>query len=826
MISGPYGWVKYDDFKGLMGKSNMYYYCIIKFKIMKKILFTLVICCFSYFGFAQGSIAGRVMDSLNNKVELAHIMIFQEDEFQKGTITSENGKFEVPNLETGSYLLKIEAMGYADYAQEFILESGNTDLGNLKLKPGSIVLDDVELVGKKRLYRKKENSLLINVEQQIAGAGGSVLELLRSTAGITFNQQNGNLSLNGKGQVAIMVDGKLSRMDGPALISLLKSMPASDIKNLEIFNNPPSRYEASGSGGLINIMTKSRTNNTQGGALTLLTGYGQGEKLGAASNFHLQYGKIGLFGNYAFNRNDSPEEWGLESEFDNPQSQKMVKTNSFRKPIILSHNYMFGSDYALHKNTRIGATLSGYSSKWDMVALDKVVRNSNNGQMEFLDIETNEINHWTQIAGNFHLEQLIGEHKLTLDYDHLYYKDDNPSNYQFEEAGQFNYKAIEKETPISFNVFNLDYNGALSEKLSLETGIKSTSSNFQNHIDVTSIVGENIIRDEELSNSTAMDEKIWAAYTSVNFKLNDKTKFTSGLRFEHTNNTLVTEEGLKAVERNYWNLFPNLIFTHQLSDTKRFQLYYNKRINRPTFNQLAPYVLFLGPDALYSGNVNLQPAFVNKFGIEWAWSGSFLNLEYLTEKDAIVEFQPRLSSNGEQYVFKAENMDRRNIISLNTAIPLRLFSWWQNENNFNLQYTYLENQIQGEPMLKRDKLSFRVSMSHQFNLAEATTLEINGYYESATLFGVSTFGRKGAVNLGIKQKIGNNADLKLSLSNLFASDNWNISTDRSRPFINSLETYFIESKIYSLTYTRNFGATKKRSKYISKSAEEEKKRVQ
>lgn len=795
---------------------------------MNKIMLMVYACFSPFLGIAQNdTVKGQVNDSLNSPVPLVHVMVFNEDTFVLGAITNSEGRFEIANLEPGSYFLKIAAIGYADFIQEFNHKGGPTDLGVLQLITESIELDGVSLVGRKKLYQRRTNSLIINVEQSIASSGGSALELLGNTAGVSINQQNSTLSLNGKGQVAIMVNGKLSRVDGQALLSQLKSLPASDIKNLEVFSNPPARYEANGSGGMINITTKSNDNSHQGGSISLTGGYGNGEKTGASTNFHYQYGKMGLFGSYSFNRNHSLEEWALQSEFNNSLSQRSVVANSRRKPVTVSHSYNLGMEYAINNTTNLGGTLSGYSSKWDMIAFDNVIRKGDAIGIEMLDIETNEINHWNHIAGNFHVQHSLGDqHELSFDYDHLYYNDDNPSNYNIDSQEQLNFVEIQKKTPITFNVFNLDYEGQLSKSVQIEVGAKTTSSNFKNNIAVSSGEGGELVMDDELSSSTQMDEQIHALYYSFQFQLGGKTSLSAGLRYEHTDNKLQIDEIGNILNRKYDNLFPNLMFNHQINDAHRIQFNYGRRINRPTFNHLAPFVLFLGPDALYSGNVNLKPSLVNKIGVEWNWLGKYLSLDYATEKDAIAEFQPRLSEDGEQYIFKAENMDHRNILSVSIGIPFQITQWWQNDTNFTCQYETLETSFQTTDF-KRNKRSFRVSSSQQFSLGSKTKLELSGYYQSPTLFGISTFGARGAFNLGLQQKLYKNyGTLKLSYNNVFASDNWKIKTSNTQPFVNTLETYFPESRIVAFTYTKNFGRNKKERKYEGNSAEEEKKRVQ
>jgi hypothetical protein len=229
---------------------------------------------------------------------------------------------------------------------------------------------------------------------------------------------------------------------------------------------------------------------------------------------------------------------------------------------------------------------------------------------------------------------------------------------------------------------------------------------------------------------------------------------------------------------------------------------------------------------LYSGNANLQPAFVNKYGIQWSWIGKNISMEYQTEKDAIVEFQPRLSENGAQYIFRAENMDQRKILSASLSVPLRIAPWWEAESNVTFLYETLRFNFQAIEY-NRNKGSFRASASQQFSLGENTKLEISGYYQSPTLQGISTFGAMGSVNLGIRQQLRKNyGTLQLTFTNVLASENWKVRTNTAQPFVKTFETYFPESRIVALTYTKSFGGEKKEVKFNGKGADEEKKRVQ
>ncbi|MTI38965.1 TonB-dependent receptor domain-containing protein [Fulvivirga lutimaris] len=784
-----------------------------------RILFWIILLSPNLLSAQAGKIKGQVVDNMDQPIPFAHIMIIDSDSTISGIPSDIKGYFAISNLNKGHYKVVISSIGYQNLELKVELLNKTIDLKKINLISISTELDEIVIEANKELYDRRHNSVIINVDKQ-ASSGGSALDILNNAGGISVNKQNGSLSILGKGKLAIMINDRLTQLDGEALIGLLNSMPASEIKKLEIYNNPPSKYDANGTGGLIKIIT-SEDKNFNGGAVSAMAGYGQGGKTGASSNFHILKNKLELSGNYSFSRNRSPEEWALDSDLE----AMKVSTQSFRNPVTVSHNYILALDYSISNNTVLGGSFSGFYRNWDMIADDRVINNSAGNEVETFDIITKEVNKWNHWSGNFHIDQTLGKsHGLSFNYNYLYFDNSNPSSYETTIQNQPGKTSIDKKTPIGFDVFNLDYTGGISNNVKIEAGVKATFSNFDNSIVVSSLDGDNIFSGNNLSNAAKMDEKIYAAYSSLEFQFGTKTNLVTGLRYEYTANLLETDDADNDIKREYGNFFPSVSASHQLNNAQYLQFNYNRRINRPTFNHLGSFVIFLGPSALYSGNTRLNPAIVSKFGVEWGWNSKYINIEYLTEKDAITEFQPRITSN-DQYLFKAENFDKRAALIITIGSPVQITAWWKADNSFTVQNERLKTAFE-QTEIDRSLNSFRISSSHRFSLGSSTTFELSGNYRSPSLFGISTFESAGSLNVGFQQTLkGNMGVLKLSYSNILASDNWKIKTEDQLLDINTFETYLPESGIVSLTYTKTFGNSKKTKKNNAHNAEEEKNRV-
>src|SRR5690606_34592262 len=179
-------------------------------------------------------------------------------------------------------------------------------------------------------------------------------------------------------------------------------------------------------------------------------------------------------------------------------------------------------------------------------------------------------------------------------------------------------------------------------------------------------------------------------------ELDTNTTINAGIRYEHTKTYLETLEEGKVVDRNYGNLFPSLFFSRRFNENKMVQLSYGRRITRPTFNQMAPWVSFFDPYTFFAGNVNIQPTFTHNIKGDYSYKSFLISLQYSQDKNVIMRFQPQIDPETNTLVFVSDNIDRRNTLAATFTIPLQIAPWWEMQNNLTANRQKINTETQGE----------------------------------------------------------------------------------------------------------------------------------
>ena len=316
-----------------------------------------------------------------------------------------------------------------------------------------------------------------------------------------------------------------------------------------------------------------------------------------------------------------------------------------RDPIVHQHNIQAGIDYEINKKSIIGVLATGYYRSWDMVATN-YAQVSTNGN---LDTTATVINNELHITGNVGIN-LNWQHnfqeneKMTFNVDYLHYHDDNPSDYAnsyYGSDGSFLYdEKMEstKVTPLALWIAAGDYSKKLSKKVDLEAGVKGTLSSFENEVLVRSLDQNNWETDSTLSGVQNLKESIGAAYVSLAVQVTKKTSAKFGLRYEYTSTNLGSETKEDLVDRQYGNLFPSLFLMHSINDDNSINFSYSKRIWRPGFFVLAPWVIFYDPKTFSTGNPALQPSITDAFDASYTYKNKMVTLSYSFTANPITQF--------------------------------------------------------------------------------------------------------------------------------------------------------------------------------------------
>lgn len=794
--------------------------------------------CLPFFSIAQTRITGNVKNKQMQALTGANVLLLKagDSSLVKGSGTAGDGSFSFENVRAGDYLVKATYVGFSDRYLPVINIAqlqAHLDLKIIELAEETEELKRVTIQSRRPMIEQKIDRMVINVKNSISAAGFTALDVLERSPGVVVNRQANLISMSGKDGVMVMINGKINYMPVSALVQMLSGMSAGNIDRIELITTPPSNLDAQGNAGYINIILINNPDFGFNGSLSATMGYGKGESPAASINFNYRKDKINLYGDYSFAID------GRKPIFTNyrrtvaPSGILESYSDVDRYPTRLSHNARLGIDYEISKKTTIGFLLSAYINRYSMSATT-TTRNFINSKPDTVVItKSTEVNNWRHAMGNFNLQHIINtSEKISLDADYLVYDNKQPFNYENNYYdGQQNFLFSEtvrtnKKTPIKFIVGKIDYTKTLSTKVSMEAGVKATFSTFDNDVIVERSQNNIWKTDADYTSYAMLKENILAAYTAYNINPNDKTNIKLGLRYEYTNSNLGTKLVKDIVDRHYGRLFPSLFISRKINADQSVNFSYSRRINRPTFNDMAPFIFFFDPNTFFSGNAGLQPAISENLKADFTFKKLIISLSYSYDDNSIAGFQSRIDSKTGKQIFFAENLDYLQTVSLVMAMPVELTKWWNMQNNVigiweQAGTTYLNVPI------KIQQASLNVRTTQNFQFPKNYSLELAAFYQTASIFGRFKVEPYGKLDIGVQKKFKNNNErLRLAVQDVFSTFKFVWLTNIENENFSKTHLQFSQATI-NLTYSRNFGrSTVKAAQNRSGGSVEERGRVQ
>jgi hypothetical protein len=779
-------------------------------------------------------ISGVIKESGGNGFPFANVLLLQQKDsaFVKGLITREDGSYSLANLDSGNYIVKASMDGYQSaFSEPFSLNSHRT-IETLTLNDAE-VLNEVIVKATKALYVQKVDRMIINVENSIVSAGGTALEILERSPGVIVNRQSNAISVVGKDGVVVMINGKISYVPASGLVQFLAGMSANNIESIELITTPPANFDAEGNAGFINIVLKKSKDTGLNGAYSFSGGYGNGGLTSDNLNFNYRKNKLNLFGSYSYSLNAQKQLFIASREYMKEGKLASTYTDSDRDPLQQNHNGRIGLDYEVTGKTIMGVLINAYNNKWSMDAFNQSFDAENGIPISFVDLNNHEINQWKHFGANYNIKHTFKPDKyISFDIDYLYYKDDNPIDYDnsfYDENKVYLYNKLAKSTkltPIKTLVSNVDYSNQLNEKLKLETGIKATFSKFENSVSVQNFDGTSWIIDPTLTNKSNLNEKIFASYGAMDLTLNEKISVKLGLRYEYTDSQLDTETDGRVVDNQYGRVFPSFFINRKFTDNLNMNLSYSKRITRPTFNDLAPFVILLDPNTFISGNASLQPAISTSIKYDINYKSIVLSFQYTNEDFSIANFQERIDEATGRLLFEASNLEFTKTFAVTFGIPIKIKSWWRMQNNLNLLNQKVKGFYNDEPVTL-SIVNFSATTTQSFKFSDRYSFEVSMFYYSPSISGTAKYNEVYGVNLGVEKKLGKKrGDFKFSINDLLNSIKYVGGTDLPDQNIKTHNVFDFSNRTFTLSFTRNFGNNKMKSARERKTgADEERKRV-
>ncbi|NQU52032.1 MAG: TonB-dependent receptor [Bacteroidetes bacterium] len=802
---------------------------------LKQFLFLSLIIFYPTIVFSQ--IQGAVRDTSNQPLSFANVLLLNQKDstVATGMMATEEGTYSITNFEPGTYIMGVSMIGYKPaYSPSFVIKTSNDHHHNepIFVEGDSHQLEDVNVVALKPLYEMKIDRMVVNVENSITSSGSTALEVLEKSPGINVDRQNNAISMNGKGGVMVMINGKQNRMPMEAAVEMLKTMSSDNIKRIELITTPPSKYDADGDAGIINIVLKKNDDFGTNGSFTLGAGIASREKLEASLNLNHHIEKINYFGTYSVTYNNARQ--NIDTYRKTMQDNMILESGSEsgREALVTFQNFRVGLDYTISSKTVLSILGSGYLRDWEADALNEIYYKTDEVLTGQSNLKMTEYSKWMHGMANINLQHHFKEEEiLDFNFDYLNYHNDNPSYYtieNFDNEGQQQPGEdidVTKITPINIMVGMLDYTNQINPKLKVEAGAKGTFTMFKNDIGVSYLDLGIWSFDQELTNKYSMNENIMAIYSSVSYSLSDKTSIVAGLRYEYMNSVLDSETEKGIIDLHYGELFPTIYFSQKLDKNNKLQLSYSRRIDRPTFNELAPFVVFMTPELFLSGNENLLPAFSTVLKTDYQYKSVILSVSYTDTKNAISRFQPIYNEETDRTYFVSQNFDSQKITSAVLTFPIKVTDWWKMQNNFTFIFRKINTNYEGEN-LDYATNNYRINTIQSINITKNMSAEFAGYYQSKSFQGIYEWNPIGRLDIGVQWKLKNgNSRFNLNLSDVFKTNIIRYTADFPELKIYNTWMLDFEPRILRLTFTHNFGNSAVKTRKRTTASDEEQKRI-
>ncbi len=687
-----------------------------------------------------GRISGFLMDSVSRQpVEFATVVLI-EAQTQKqidGVTTDDKGEFKFNEVALGKYQLLFSFIGYKNKALNNLTlspEKPDLSVNTVPISPESYTLDGVEIVGQASIIENKIDKLVYNAEKDLSTAGGDASDVLQRVPMLSVDV-NGGVSLRGSSNVQILINGRPSSIFSGGVAEALKSIPAEQIKSIEVITSPSARYDAEGSAGIINIVTRKKspqgfTGNTSASVGTRANN----------GNLGLTYaqGRLGVSFNGGFR--DSPNRPSI---------------SNFERRDFLAAGERILTQSSTGNNTR-----SGYRSNLELnydinaynhftTSLSYGNRNGKNSGFTnalFTDPSQNLRQEYTRESTS---NNGSGGLDWTMEYSRTFRKPDQELSFEVQvendEENVDNFLTQQGNDPsLTRNESNgnqsrnletylkLDYTHPFGEAIKFETGIKGTFRSIKSDYNYRNFnaASQTFVLDELRSDQFDYQQDVLAGYTSFNFELSDKWGLLTGVRYEGTaiRGDFANAER-QAFSFDYYNVLPNATLNYKFSKLSGIKLSFNQRIERPDEEFLNPYVAISDPRDITVGNPKLLPEITDQLELGYNANAKAVNINvsaFYRETRDIIEPILTIQADGVSLT-SFQNIGKSNTMGGNLFASVTLKDKLQLRGNATVIY-YTGQGLVNNVRITNSGAFWNGNLNLSYTFSKTLRAEVDGFY--------------------------------------------------------------------------------------------------
>ena len=570
-----------------------------------------------------GKITGILVDSVaGNFMAYATVSLLsgKEQKVVNGTLTDDNGRFKLQGVKNGTYILRISSLGFKTIEKNVktTLQKPDLDLENIRMSPAALSLDAVEITSEGAVIENRVDKIVYNADRDLTSAGGDASDVLRKVPLLSVDLE-GNVSLRGSQNIRILVNGKPSGMFATSVADALKMIPATEIKSVEVITTPSAKYDAEGSGGIINLITKKKqlegingnVNTTLGnlrtnGSFSLNAGIG---RLSLNSNFS-GFNSFPREARSGFFREDFLE--GGEVRTLDQQGRGEGDFNGWRGSAGLYYDFnafnSISSNFNLRGFSRGGDEIINSTFLDPVASLNQIYvqtrddRSLRSGYDWTTDYTRTFKKKGQELSLGVQVNGDVSETEIDL------VREGNDPSLFLDELTNNDGNNLEITTQI-------DYTHPFGKNIKLETGakaiIRDIDSDYQ--YDLLDEIEQRYVRDEVRSNVFDYDQDVYAGYASVNANFGKKYSLIAGARYEHTSISGSFNQGIGEFSNEYDNILPSVILSRKLKGFANIKLSFNQRIQRPSLFFLNPFRNEADRRNVSVGNPELEPEITDQY---------------------------------------------------------------------------------------------------------------------------------------------------------------------------------------------------------------------
>jgi outer membrane receptor protein involved in Fe transport len=771
----------------------------------------------------MAKISGIILDSTSNKgVEYANVALYNKatNKLIDGTIADDKGKFAIDGLADGDYKIQVTFLGYGESVVDNIkvVKERNVSLPIIKLAEANSTLGEVTITGQKALIEEKVDRLVYNAEKDQLAKGGDAADVLRKVPLLQVDLE-GNVTVRGSSQIKVLINNKPSTIMASSVADALKQIPADMIKTVEVITSPSAKYDAEGSAGIINIITKK--DKLQGYNLNMDIGAGlRGSNLGMNGSF--RSGKFGLtmggHGRAFYNKAEN-------SLTQNTILNGVIRTTKQYSPDAKDNGlwgqYNIGMDYDIDKTQTVtGNVRFG-------------VRDFNRVQRQTTDIFSNSLKTLTTVKD---ISSSDGSHNVDVNLDYLktfssqkewsiatqYSRNNLANNFDSDSLNTGTpYDVLNRLKNINNNLnqevtIQSDFQTPLSTNALFEIGgkgiFRKVNSNYQ-YLSAKDAIADYT---QDFSKPTGVlnyGQNVVGTYSSFTYSTKNKITFKGGARYEYTMIDAIQDSKTINIP-SYGTLVPSVNASKTLKNNATVKLGYNKRIQRPGLQQLNPNYNVVNSQSISVGNPNLKPELTDnvELSISKMMGKTYLNASVFGRftDNAINQVRRPLDSLGGAILTTYENVGQQRSYGSNIFTNIYLTNKWSINGGVDLFYTFLEGQVTGvdgktSTTAKNQGLNIGGRLMSQLAINNGWSFQVFSYLRGAQVQLQGKQGGHGMYSMGMNKDFTNKkGSIGMSVEN-FAQKGWTMRSELNSPQFSQMSTNLLYNRNIKINLKYKFG---------------------